>query len=986
MGFHTELPGLPPPLNEAEFLGWTRTELPEVFVLGSLNRHITIHSQQCRAINLIQALMKEAGGLDGRSLAIVGAGFAGLTAAAFAVEKTTARVSVFEAAPRPLWIQDSCRSRWLHPGIYDWPYAGSLEPSTALPVLNWHSGSARDVASHVRIQWDRIVARKGLLATHFETEIRGVAKSSGGLVLTLADGNQLGFDLVVLAVGFGLETGGPGRVGYWNDADGLDDIAKGSAVLISGFGDGGLADVLRLCLPDMRQASLVELVRDVPAEIRRGLIQNDDSLKADGTALDEFYAGLKVEAIIKRMQNSSPALAKVTLSGKGHLYGTGSAILNRFLVSQLRHALGEHAFELTGEVKPHSIVELPDGSVRLKLGNDNTQRQFDHLVLRWGPEPAYPRISPLQNWKVGEERRKHWYDMPQSLDRTRVPLVVQEPPSPQPKQQPQDFLAYESSSRRWCLILQPPDSSINWRVYTKLALEASRDPTGINVEPLVRNSVEVLSDDASIRSIVRALCSADIVVADVTGYEPGLLLLLGIRAAVRRSITIACTADAAGLKLLRDLPFNLRELNLISFDKQEEGHAALKQAIRSGLKQSEASIHYLDLPVYDFIREDESDADVAAENEKALFLRPFDGYGEDRKAVLTERIRQGFMPQRNVCLESVIDQKSPRLAGQRLYQAIRHWKLCFVDLTWWRPNVMFELGVRLAASPAGACFLIDKIANDRGDPLLRKAGHENRPPKVDHLTTLFSPFQYDLDTLNFVSVCTGRSLQRNLIYETAARHFQTVQDHHSEPVYVTLQSAANVTRGHDDPLQAVDVRPLYAMDNPEYGESVRQSAFERLCAAWCYLADREEPHRLRPVDLLDSKAAELFRHFFRIGARLKVALALRHGQREERMKQRIAETEICAKDSGAADLVDLLAAWEFFRENPPWPVNTSRIPPADWPGFILDCETQLEQLAELESRFNQLANPACQLPLQGVQSDKVRLERAIKHLKQGMSS
>src|SRR4051812_12997979 len=100
MGFHTELPGLPPPLNEAEFLGWTRTELPEVFVLGSLNRHITIHSQQCRAINLIQALMKEAGGLDGRSLAIVGAGFAGLTAAAFAVEKTTARVSVFEAAPR----------------------------------------------------------------------------------------------------------------------------------------------------------------------------------------------------------------------------------------------------------------------------------------------------------------------------------------------------------------------------------------------------------------------------------------------------------------------------------------------------------------------------------------------------------------------------------------------------------------------------------------------------------------------------------------------------------------------------------------------------------------------------------------------------------------------------------------------------------------------------------------------------------------------
>ena len=69
-------------------------------------------------------------GIEGKSVAIVGAGFAGLTAAAFALETTTAQVTLFDAAPRPLWLQDACSNRWLHPGIYDWPRPGSLEPRT----------------------------------------------------------------------------------------------------------------------------------------------------------------------------------------------------------------------------------------------------------------------------------------------------------------------------------------------------------------------------------------------------------------------------------------------------------------------------------------------------------------------------------------------------------------------------------------------------------------------------------------------------------------------------------------------------------------------------------------------------------------------------------------------------------------------------------------------------------------------------------------
>jgi len=76
------------PLGAADFLGEMSAEMPHVHLLGSLNRHITVYSQQTRAINLIDALAKSYDGkLRGRRIAVVGAGFAGLTAAAYAASR-----------------------------------------------------------------------------------------------------------------------------------------------------------------------------------------------------------------------------------------------------------------------------------------------------------------------------------------------------------------------------------------------------------------------------------------------------------------------------------------------------------------------------------------------------------------------------------------------------------------------------------------------------------------------------------------------------------------------------------------------------------------------------------------------------------------------------------------------------------------------------------------------------------------------------------
>lgn len=969
MGYETDLPGLPPPLTAADFLRWMKANSPSLYLLGSLNRHITVYSQQRRAINLIQALVEEGGGLDGKTVAIVGAGFAGLTAAAFALESSTAQVTLFDAAPRPLWLQDGCANRWLHPGIYDWPLSGSLEPCTALPVLNWRAGAARDVATQVRTEWERIAATKGLLRLRLETRIAAVTPADGRLLVDISGDEQEPFDIVVLAVGFGLERGGGGRVAYWNDADGLDGIAQGSSVLISGFGDGGLADVLRLCLPDIRQDAIIELLRHVPDEIRQQLVESEERFRGHNGALDEFYGKLRVERIIQYLEDAAQPLARVTLAGKGHLYGPRSAILNRFLISQLRHARGEEAFELVNAaVDEASLSDLPGGRRHIKFSDGGGGREFDHIVLRLGPEPAYPRILPLSDWAVGEERRKHWYEMPQSLDLTRVPLWKNRE-TPASDDRRKEFLAYESSSRRWCLVLHPPHSTINWGVHTRNALKKAWRGS-LNVEPLVMCSKDAFIDQASIRGAVRALCAADIVITDVTGYEPSLLLLLGIRAAVRRSVTIACTQRPLNSELWEELPFNLKELNLVSFHDESDGHEELRAVLRAGLTQSGLFAHYLDLPVYDYVREEPTD-EATRELQPILLLRAFRSYDGARKVHVEDGIREGLNLPESLRVESVIDQKSPRLAGQRLYEAIRHWRTCVVDLTWWRPNVMFELGVRLAVRPFGTFCLIDPSAE----------GIATFEGSKADLKGFLQPFHYDLSRPKLTKAFVARSPDLNPIYEVAARHFRTAQDRYGEAVDAMLVASGAVTPGHDDPLQAVDITPLYARDNRAYGEEVRHSVFERLCAAWYYLAEREKPHEVRPIDLLDEHRADAFRRFRRLGSRLKAGLAHRYGSRDERLRESIENTERCARASGAVAMAELLEAWRTLRGDPPWQIDIATVREADWTGLVDDCGSQLEQLVALESRLKEHASPVCELPLQAVRSDRRRLEIVLQQFR-----
>jgi hypothetical protein len=245
------------------------------------------------------------------------------------------------------------------------------------------------------------------------------------------------------------------------------------------------------------------------------------------------------------------------------------------------------------------------------------------------------------------------------------------------------------------------------------------------------------------------------------------------------------------------------------------------------------------------------------------------------------------------------------------------------------------------------------------------------------LNNFLRPFEYNEKTPNFAKAFAVQNPQMNLIYEVAARHFRTTQDHYGERVDALLLAAAALTKGHADPLQAVDISPLYAHDNHSYGTEIRHSVFERLCAAWYYLADREEPFGVSPTALLDPARADLFRRFRNLSASLKAGLALRSLPRDERLRQRIAETEKQAKQSGAMAFADLLDAWIDVRSDPPWQVKPEQVE-RDKAGFIQDWQDQLEQLNRLEKALVKLSSPVCELPLQGVRLDTRRIELVLQ--------
>jgi len=387
----------------------------------------------------------------------------------------------------------------------------------------------------------------------------------------------------------------------------------------------------------------------------------------------------------------------------------------------------------------------------------------------------------------------------------------------------------------------------------------SSDPAFVLANLPVQRAFE---STASFTAAIDALCKAELAVFDLTGFQPGVLILLGIRAVARRGVTLSSIGGTYTVGGQLPIPFNLQLLNLAahSRDQEDEGKGLrpwelLGEKIKNGYSELADLPHYLDLPAYESVRQlgvESSAYRPLRYDEKVLVLCPFSPEYTERnwkrflEAELPGKLMQRLQKSgRSVDdpprLERLLDLKTPRLVAQTLFESIRRVDMCIIDWTGLRPNVMFEAGVRLATNPLSAVHIVEQTkpsASGLGSDLAHVAA----------LTKLFAPIAYrckvgdtapyeEMITRFETSLAASNSGRPGFAYTAVG----TALDRRSHPVALPLvdelMRAANILTSDDE--ESTGISPiLYNEVNKELVAEAYEAAAERRLAAWLFLTRR----------------------------------------------------------------------------------------------------------------------------------------------------
>jgi hypothetical protein len=248
-------------------------------------------------------------------------------------------------------------------------------------------------------------------------------------------------------------------------------------------------------------------------------------------------------------------------------------------------------------------------------------------------------------------------------------------------------------------------------------------PVRLALSPGKLMAGNVLSSPRSFAHAVDQVCCAELAIFDLTNFEPAVMILLGIRAVIRRGLTVCVARDHDPPWRDAEPPFHLREVSLV----MPPGRDAVQARVLEGIKQlGQPGSSYSDLPCFDLIRGVPPDPDQrqtrafdAERNPSILALVPFDpDYVQQNWTQIqdslpatardkTIRLRGGAEEVERPALQRTLDLDSPRVVSAQLFEAIRLTDFCLVDLTSARPNVIFELGVRLAANRLHPVVIVD---------------------------------------------------------------------------------------------------------------------------------------------------------------------------------------------------------------------------------------------------------------------------------------
>jgi hypothetical protein len=271
--------------------------------------------------------------------------------------------------------------------------------------------------------------------------------------------------------------------------------------------------------------------------------------------------------------------------------------------------------------------------------------------------------------------------------------------------------------------------------------------------------------------------------------------------------------------------------------------------------------NYLDLPAYQAVRAPRPESWADEDNDSLLVLCPFskdycDFYEEQLRDIIRANTGERS-PLR------MLDLRSPRLVGQALYEQVRWSSWCLVDWTGWRPNVFFELGVRLACSERDPMCIIQR---NEAEGAFTLTG--TRLDQQDLLLKLLDPVVYDREDPGAALESaldswpspprpgrrpTPSALPPAATFTVAQDSFQWKRDAMLTEPHVELRRAAELISGADQE-QEPERLVLFA-DNEEFDAELQAAVREKWIAAWLYLrhlvtAD-DDPELITVASLVD---------------------------------------------------------------------------------------------------------------------------------------
>ena len=395
------------------------------------------------------------------------------------------------------------------------------------------------------------------------------------------------------------------------------------------------------------------------------------------------------------------------------------------------------------------------------------------------------------------------------------------------------------------------------------------------------HAAEVLSSPAAFARAVDQVCRAEIAVFDVTNYEPAVMVLLGIRAVIRRGVTLCAHGPHDEPWGQTEPPFHLREISLLA----QPNFTTISDRLVAGIRQlGQPGRGYCDLPSFDLVRTVPPEPDRRGprpfdrgRDPSMLALVPFDrDYTVRHWSQLAQNLPAAavaMMPERPADEERpprllrTLDLDSPRVVSAQLYEAIRLTDFCLVDLTGARPNVMFELGVRLVANALHPVVVHDaKFGTVDGDA----DGSTDLIKQHDQLGRLLAAIPYtpyaddDVDPyeqmvarhLELRQLATHAGHPRvqtvlggfppNGAYEFAWRHAVSRDELVAMPVDEHLVATADALLV--DPSDGA--RRLIYPKRHELSTIAEDLGRERLLAAWLYLHHRRQAYRTENEDVV----------------------------------------------------------------------------------------------------------------------------------------